>query len=376
VPELRIGNYGFCYPPFEVCVELAVVAEKQGFDSITYFDQTNGYHPRATHTPEFTALANVVPDHDAFFDSVPLISCAAQQASGIDFVYGVIDSVRRPPHNLAQTMLTLDHVTKGRTTTIVGTGEQKQMRPYGVSRKGAGDKLWDLVHIVKRLCESNEPISYDGRVYKLDRALMSVPPYGATLPKLWVAGGTPDVLYLSGAVADGWVLFGPGAVEGDPDILGAKVREVHDHARAAGRDPSQISVCMQAACLVHEDERELDQLLDSLPLKWATLMLTPNVNNVWKRRGFEHPFGDGWEYSRTLLPYHYSREEAIELTARVPREMVGHGFFVGTPEQVFNQLKPHIDAGVTDLLLCNWAPFGGAQDFTPQLHEALRAHCS
>jgi alkanesulfonate monooxygenase SsuD/methylene tetrahydromethanopterin reductase-like flavin-dependent oxidoreductase (luciferase family) len=37
--------------------------------------------------------------------------------------------VRRSPFVIAQTMLTLDHLTGGRT--MVDVGEQKQMNPYG-----------------------------------------------------------------------------------------------------------------------------------------------------------------------------------------------------------------------------------------------------
>lgn len=373
--SVRIGTYGFCYPPYEAAVEAAVTAEKKGYEFVTYWDQTNGYYPSAIHTPEFTPLAEILPSHDAFFDSGPLISAAGQRTSDIGFVYGVIDSVRRPPHNLAQTMLTLDHATHGRTATIVATGEQKQMRPYGISRKGAGDKLWDLVHIVKLFCRSSEPVSYEGRHYKLDRAMISLEPFSPSGPKLWVAGATPDVTYLAGTLADGWVAAAPGYAGADPGFVSAKVKEIHEHARAAGRDPSEISICLMPACLVHEDPDALDQIRDNLPLRWITNMFVPN-SNVYSTWGLVHPFGENWEYSRSLVPYQFSREEALDICHRTPREAVDKAWFVGTVEQVVSMMEPYVAAGVTDILLCNWAPFGGFVDYTDDLHRALRAEWS
>jgi phthiodiolone/phenolphthiodiolone dimycocerosates ketoreductase len=373
--RVRIGTFGFCYPPFEAAIQAAVTAEGKGYEFVAYWDQTNGYYPSAMHTPEFTALAQVLPDHDAFFDSGPLISAAGQRTAEIGFVYGVIDSVRRPPHNLAQTMLTLDHATHGRTTTIVATGEQKQMRPYGVSRKGAGDKLWDLVHMVKLLCQSSEPVSYEGRIYKMDRALISLEPFSGSAPKLWVAGGTADATYLAGTLADGWVAAAPGYSEADPGFVKAKVREVHEHARAAGRDPSSIDICLMAACLVDEDPGALNLIRDNLPLRWITNMFVTN-SNVYSSWGLVHPFGENWGYSQKLIPYQFSLEEALDICHRTPREAVDKAWFVGNVEQVVSMMEPYVAAGVTDILLCNWAPFGGFVDYTDDLHRALRAEWS
>src|SRR2546423_7708537 len=106
-------------------------------------------------------------------------------------------------------MLTLDHATKGRTFTVLATGENKQQKPYGVSRKGAGDKLWDTVQIVRRFLDSNDPVSFTGRVYNVDRGLIGIPPYGDRPPRFYVAGGTPEVRYLAGTFADGWVTYMP-----------------------------------------------------------------------------------------------------------------------------------------------------------------------
>jgi phthiodiolone/phenolphthiodiolone dimycocerosates ketoreductase len=353
-------------------VDWSILSEQQGFDFTFYGDQLNGVHPTSLHTPEFTAIANVLPDLDDWFEAALTIACAARDTSELEFVYGLIDAVRRPPPNLAQMMFTLDHATKGRTITVVATGENKQMKPYGISRKGASDKLWDMVHILKKYCGTPEPVSYEGRVYRLDKALMDYPPYGSTPPRLWVAGGSPEALYLAGTLADGWLTYPPAGVDDDPEIYRAKVDEIRQHARAAGRDPDEISLCVLAACIVHEDEKIVDELRDNTIIRWTTMLTNANSNAYYKW-GLTHPMGENWAYSQKLFPYLYSREEALDICERTPREAVDHVFFTGTPEQVFSRMEPYFEIGMSHLMICNWAPFAGVEDCSPELLKAVRA---
>jgi len=359
-------------PPYDLAVASGVFAEQQGWDFVTHFDQTNGFYPPSLHAPEFTTFANVIPNMDAFFDPVAAIVAGAMQTSSIDFVYGVIDSIRRPPQVIAQTMLTLDHATRGRTITIVASGEQKQIRPYGLSRKGANDKLWDCVHIVRRFCASDEPVSYEGRVWTLDRALMALAPYGDRLPRLWVAGGGPEVRHLVATQADGWLTYAPGATEDDPELYREQVDDLRKRAKDVGRDPDEIACCVELHCIIGEDENALDELRDHPIIRWVTMMCVPN-SDIWKKWGLAHPFGDNWAYSAKLIPYQFSREEALDVCDRTPPEAIDHMWFIGTQEQVFDRIKPYADAGMTDALLINWSPAVGMADLTQDVVAELRA---
>jgi phthiodiolone/phenolphthiodiolone dimycocerosates ketoreductase len=359
-------------PPFQQCVDWSVLSEQQGFDFVFYGDQLNGVHPTSLHTPEFTAIANILPDLDDWFEAALTIAVAARQASEVEFVYGLIDAVRRPPPNLAQMMFTLDHATKGRTITVVATGENKQMKPYGISRKGASDKLWDMVHILKQYTGRPEPVSYEGRAYRLDKALMDYPPYGDTPPRLWVAGGSDEALYLAGTLADGWLTYPPAAVDDDPEVYRAKVDEIRRHAKAAGRDPDEISLCVLACFILHEDEKVVDELRDNPIVKW-TAMLTNANTNCWTKWGLTHPMGDNWAYSQKLFPYLYSKEEALDICERTPREAVDRAFFTGTSEQVLDRLAPYFEIGMSHMFLLNWAPIAGVEDTSPELFKAIKA---
>jgi phthiodiolone/phenolphthiodiolone dimycocerosates ketoreductase len=215
-------------------------------------------------------------------------------------------------------------------------------------------------------------VSYEGRAYRLDKALMDYPPYGDTPPRLWVAGGSDEALYLAGTLADGWLTYPPAGVDDDPEVYRAKVDEIRRHAKAAGRDPDEISLCVLAACIVHEDEKVIDELRDNAIIRWTTMLTNANSSAYYKW-GLTHPMGDNWAYSQKLFPYLYSKEEALDICERTPREAVDHVFFTGTPEQVLARMEPYFEIGMSHLMVCNWAPFAGVQDFSPDLLNAIRA---
>ncbi len=237
---VRVGGYGMRWGPYDKAVELAVDAERNGLDWIIYADQLCSSRPRSMWDPEVTDVAGMIESLDAYYDPGPLVASAAARTSTIGFMWGVIDAVRRHPSMIAQTLLTLDHTTKGRTITVLANGENKQMKPYGISRKGANDKLWDSVQMVRMFLERCDPITFEGRVWKLDRAKVDLPPYGDTPPEVWVAGGGPEVFEMIGRWGDGWLTYAPGATEDDPAVLAAQLAEVHRHAESAGRDPAKL----------------------------------------------------------------------------------------------------------------------------------------
>src|SRR4051794_27641417 len=96
--DLKLATFAYGGVPFDVQIDMAVQAEAEGWDLFCYWDQANGWTPRSINTPEHTALMNVVPDLDVFYDAPACIAQAALKAHKIDFMSAVIDCVRRPPY--------------------------------------------------------------------------------------------------------------------------------------------------------------------------------------------------------------------------------------------------------------------------------------
>lgn len=373
--DIQYGSFALSLSSADATAGFATLFENQGYDFYTYWDQANGFQPHSIHTPDVTPLAEHIPTLQLFYDPAPVIAVAAQQTERIKFLYGSIDSVRRSPFIIAQTMLTLDHLTRGRTITMLGAGEQKQMKPYGYSRIGSHDRLVDTVHIIRRFHESGgEPVSYDGRVWTLDRALMALQPYGDTPPPIWIAGSSDDDLRLAAEMANGWTTIPPGFTEDDPDVFRQQVSKLRKFAADAGRDPDELSICLSAVVCVTENEAQMEILRDNPYLRWWGMMFLPNSDLYTKWGLGEHPMGPGWMYARKCVPHWYDREQAMDVIARTPREAVDRVSMNGTIEQVVEKLTPYLEAGATHVLLTNAAPIAGCPDLGPDLMAALKSN--
>ncbi len=373
--DIQYGSFALSLSSADATAGFATLFENQGYDFYTYWDQANGFQPHSIHTPDVTPLAEHIPTLQLFYDPAPVIAVAAQQTERIKFLYGSIDSVRRSPFIIAQTMLTLDHLTRGRTITMLGAGEQKQMKPYGYSRIGSHDRLVDTVHIIRRFHESGgEPVSYDGRVWTLDRALMALQPYGDTPPPIWIAGSSDDDLRLAAEMANGWTTIPPGFTEDDPDVFRQQVSKLRKFAADAGRDPDELSICLSAVVCVTENEAQMEILRDNPYLRWWGMMFLPNSDLYTKWGLGEHPMGPGWMYARKCVPHWYDREQAMDVIARTPREAVDRVSMNGTIEQVVEKLTPYVEAGATHVLLTNAAPIAGCPDLGPDLMAALKSN--
>lgn len=372
--KIEWGNFALSLPSVDATMGFASVFEQQGYDFYSYWDQANGFQPHSIHTPDVTPLATQIPTLQLFYDAAPVIAVAAQKTERIKFVYGSIDSVRRSPFIIAQTLLTLDHLTRGRTIIMLGAGEQKQMKPYGYSRIGSHDKLVDTVHIVRRLMQSGgEPVSYQGRVWNLDRALMALQPYGQTPPPMWVAGSSDADFQLVAEAADGWTTIPPGFTEDDPQVFRAQVEKLRQLTAKAGRDPDQLAICISAVVCITETEAQMEQLRDNPYLRWWGMMFLPN-SDLYARWGIgEHPMGPGWMYARKCVPHWFDREQAMDVVNRTPRAAVDRVSMNGTVEQVAEKLRPYLQAGATHVLLTNAAPIAGVPDLAPQLMATLKA---
>src|SRR5690606_1410568 len=136
------------------------------------------------------ADSKYVPDYEAFYDTTCLIAAAGVQTSKIRFSL-TTDCYRRPPSIMAQTLKTLDQITKGRVSIFVGTGENKQFLPHGLERTLPRlERLEEYVRIVKTLLRTTEPVDIEGKYWPQRQALLACPVYDKNNPPaVMVVGG-------------------------------------------------------------------------------------------------------------------------------------------------------------------------------------------
>jgi F420-dependent oxidoreductase-like protein len=203
----------------------------------------------------------------------------------------------RNPALLAKMVTTLDVISKGRALLGIGAAwNQSEHEGYGFDFPPIGERMdrLDEALTICRLMFTEERPSFQGRHYRIDRALNTPRPLQAGGPGILVGGGGERrTLRLVARHADMSHWFG------GLDELKHKTEVLERHCEAEGRDPSTITRTVSSPVLPVADMREADAAL-----------------------------------------------------ARVPPQMRG-GVVAAPPAEAAERLQPYLDAGFTGFFLSN-----------------------
>ena len=200
----------------EVIAE-AQLAESCGFDSCFF-----GEHHQ---------------DRDGFLPS-PLIVAAAVAARTTTLRVGtsVILLPLHHPVRVAEDVITLDLVSKGRVVLGVGIGYQPaDFRAFGVPIEHRVGLFEEGVEILRRSF-AGEPFSFRGKHFTLEDVTIRPRPYQKSGPPIWIGGSVGPAVRRAGQLADAFV--------GTPSTGMANAVALADGykaaARAAGKTPEVI----------------------------------------------------------------------------------------------------------------------------------------
>ena len=199
----------------EVIAE-AQLAESVGFDSCFF-----GEHHQ---------------DKDGFLPS-PLIVATAVAARTRTLRVGtsVILLPLHHPVRLAEDVITLDLVSKGRLVVGVGIGYQPaDFDAYAVPMDERRARFEESFEIL-RLAFAGESFSFRGKHYAFDDVRITPRPYQTSGPPLWIGASVPAAARRAGRIADGFV----GTPSTGMDNARSLATIYKDAAKEAGR-PAQV----------------------------------------------------------------------------------------------------------------------------------------
>lgn len=350
LPEIKIGVPGGIMPPFDKVIQQAQRAESKAYDSVWWPCHLMGWHPRSVWTPDITPLANYQKSADVYFDPIAAMSAVGACTQNIHLGLGVTDIIRRHPTMLAQAALTLDHISRGRLILGLGSGEQCNLTPYGFDFSQPVGKLEEALQVLRLMWKSaGAPVEFHGKHFQLEGAVLGLEPFEGKEPPVWIAAHGPRMLTLTGKYADGWL---PTMMT--PAEYGQKLAAIRKASTDAGRSDAAVTPGMLAYVVVDEDRNAVPQLLDHLLVKGLCLLLP---GEIFKRFGFEPPFGEGSAGFHDYVPSLFGREEAIKVIQKVPREVVEYFTLHGTPEDVAQQVIALAEAGLRHVVLWNITAF-------------------
>ncbi len=198
-------------------IEESRLAEQAGFDSCFF-----GEHHQ---------------DRDGFLPS-PLIVCTAVAASTAELrvATSVILLPLHHPVRLAEDVITLDIISKGRVTVGVGLGYQDaDFRAFGVGMSDRVELFEEKVQILRN-CWSGEEFSFDGKHHQIENLRVRPDPVQKPHPPLWIGAGAPVSARRAGTIGDALVTT-PSTTLGSTCRL---IDEYRRSAEAAGKEPEVV----------------------------------------------------------------------------------------------------------------------------------------
>ena len=361
---LEVGISSNPIPPIALSVGLAVNAESDGYDSVWYPDHLMGWFPKALWKPESSSIVGLLPSPHLYLDPTVVIALAGQATSRIKLATGVTDPIRRPPAELARTFLTLSHATGGRAILGIGAGERENTEPYGLDYSHQVSKLEESLEIIRRLWTQTEPLDFDGRFWKLSRAVIDIEGHEGKLPEVWVGAHGPKMLAITGRYGDGWYPSYPM----QPEEYRDKLRVIRAAADEAGRDPAQVSAGYQMYVIVTEEHSSAHEIMAS-PLAAAMSLVAPAAQ--WEAAGHEHPFGHGFEGLRDYVPEWHSEDALLEAVSKFAPEVFHDSVVHGTVDEVVSQVEQFVDHGLQHVVFANMAPLAG-MEYIPAAQAGLK----
>ncbi len=343
--DLEIGAPGPFLPPFESLIRNAKTIDSLGYASMAFPDHFAGFIPESFWTPDITPLALIQQSPHTYYEMSTIMAACAMVTENTKLLSAVTEPIRRHPVLIAQTFLTLDHISNGRAILGIGAGEIENIKPYGLDYSCQVGKLREALEIIRKIWETHEPFDYDGRFWVLKRAVMSLRPrIQDRPPPIWIAAHGPKMLKIAADFGDGWI---PTLLS--PHDYAEGLKTIRKYREKMGK-ANKFTAALWNWCVLDNDESECERMINT-PLARAFALLYPS--SEWKKIGHEHPFGEDFYSLRDYIPMNYDRKTVLSAIDSVPEDILHAFYMIGDSETIIKELEEYTRNGLKHIILWN-----------------------
>ncbi|WP_432164479.1 TIGR03842 family LLM class F420-dependent oxidoreductase [Streptomyces sp. bgisy031] len=241
----------------------------------------------------------------------------------------------------ASTFATLNDMYGNRTVCGIGRGDSA-MRVAG-RKPNTLARISEAMKVIRALGSGDEA-DLGGTVIRFPWVRD-----GARLP-VWMAAYGPKALKMAGEEADGFILQ-----LADPYLTQYMIKAVRDAAAGAGRDPSEVKICVAAPAYVTADDSPEALAHAREECRWFGGMVGNHVADLVTKYG-EHSSmvpDELTDYIKARQGYDYAHHGRTGNpdSAFVPDEIVDRFCVIGTAQDHVEKLRALRDLGVDQFAL-------------------------
>ena len=191
-------------------------------------------------------------------DAFTILAMIACNTQNIGLATGIVNVFSRTPALIAQSIASLDIMSKGRAILGLGSSGKVVVEGWhGVPFDSPLGRTREYVEIIRKAL-SGTHVDHQGKFYQIERFRMISPPVQERLP-IYLASLGPKNLALTGEVADGWLPVWANR-ERLPDLL----EQFNQGSAASGRSISDVTVAPYLMCYTGDTPEDValgEQLL-------------------------------------------------------------------------------------------------------------------
>jgi alkanesulfonate monooxygenase SsuD/methylene tetrahydromethanopterin reductase-like flavin-dependent oxidoreductase (luciferase family) len=247
----------------------AAEVEQLGFAGLYRSDHFTLIPPLTQDAPELVVSLTYLADHTQRIRFGPLVA-------PLSF---------RDPVMLAWQAATLDALSDGRMILGVGAGwNQPEHARFGYALGDISARMARLeegLEVITRLLRSDAPVSYAGRFFQLEHALLRPPRPGG--PPILIGGAGPKrTLPLVARYADIW-----NGTQLTPAEFRERSTQLDELLRMTGRNPSDVKRTMMAVIFCGRDPTELERRVSGVRRAFPDQATMPleDLLATWRARG-------------------------------------------------------------------------------------------
>jgi F420-dependent oxidoreductase-like protein len=227
---------------WQTTVDMAVLAEELGFDSVWVYDHFHNV-PR--------------PIHSTVFECWTVMAAISQRTSRVRLGQMVSCNAYRHPAVVAKITSTIDVISGGRLDLGIGAGwYEHEYKGYGFNFGAPKERIGMLregVEIIRSMWTQPDT-TYNGTYYQLDGAQCDPKPLQQPSPPIWIGGGGEQLTLRVVARLGDWANFGGGA---PIETFVQKSKLLAEHCKAVGRDFEQIGRSVAGDICIRDTQTEL-----------------------------------------------------------------------------------------------------------------------
>jgi F420-dependent oxidoreductase-like protein len=281
-------------------------------------------------------------------DAPSLVGYLAARTETMLLGSGIIQLGTRSPVTIAQTAMTLAHLSGGRFLLGLGaSGPQVLEGLHGIPFAHPLARMRETVEIIRQVF-TGEKVSFQGSQYVIPLPGGEGRPMRVSLPPVsvpvYLATLSPKMLELTGEIADGWL--GTSFV---PEGASAYFSHLDAGLARAGRSRASLDICQGAEVNIVASEAEVSRVAGSRKKELAFSLggmgsgHTNFYNQAYSRQG--------WADVAAQVSERWQAGDRDGAAGLVTDEMVLATTLIGTEEMVRDRLRVWRDAGVDTVRL-------------------------